>query len=558
MRWLVGLLAAAALVLLLARIGLWEPSAKPQALAPIEVGPASAPSERQPELTRPTTQARRPERAEVAPAPAPKAAEAQKPAPARENNSRLRVLHSLRLNFVNPKRHTLRLKNVSLRFVDSEGYAYTFFARAPTFAIHCKLPRGEYRLTAEADGHRHVAETLRVGDRPRPMTEERLIFWPEDWIPIIVRTPDDRSFHALAEDLGLHPKRFFDQAFTVQVSSVPIPESGRIVPQSKRLATFRRPGGYQVTAIGDDVAGSLELHEYPPFWVGLWIHGGFYEARLLNPGDTQLVFTLDQAALDKRFASVTATLVDRDSGRGVREASATLKAERSAHRHRDLRNRSPDDTGRITFRRVIPGGHELTVTRGANLAQRRFKVGPGENVDLGEIQLAAGPGIRMRVVDSDGEPAQAIVELAPFEPGRRVSKLYHPNLWRVTKPDGSYDLPLPDRPSIVRCRPYTRSGGHSDVETVNTVVDPKDVPAELVMTLTGSFEFNFEPLTPWVKGHKLTIEDPLGLIITSTRSASGDIELVPNRYTVRRWEGERELGSIDVFAQAGGGTLRAP
>ena len=76
-----------------------------------------------------------------------------------------------------------------------------------------------------------------------------------------------------------------------------------------------------------------------------------------------MAFELDLADLDERLARVTARVVDRDSGAGVPEARATLKADTSAHRRNDLQDASPDAEGRLSFTRVIPGKHELTTDK---------------------------------------------------------------------------------------------------------------------------------------------------------------------------------------------------
>ena len=443
------------------------------------------------------------------------------------------------------------------------------------------LALGTYELEVTARRFRHLAEELALTDandmdKGREAFVHRATLWPSDWIPVIVRTRDGKSFASLAREAGYEPKRFFVDAFYVHASHDPLSRElmgGPPPPTDENVGVFRPPPKYQQVELGRSVAGSLELLAPRPLWVGLWIHGVFFESRLLRANEAQLVFEIEPNDLEARFATVSLRLVDRRTGRPVDEAQATLKANTSAHRRHDLQSVSPGRDGRLVFQRVMPGRHELTVHRDGHVVQRRLVLSPGEELELGDIEIGSGPGIDLVVVDAQGRPVKAWLELAPYEPGRTTRELYHPNLHRSTDDRGRYQLPIPDSVSILRARPldhYTsgrrgqtrqRYGGTPEVETANILIDPEKPPRELRVVARERVEVRFAPITPWSDDHHLTVVDELGLIVerVAGRTAEGlKTELVAGAYRVVRWNGEEELGAVDVVIERSRPEVLAP
>ena len=469
----------------------------------------------------------------------------------------LRTTCRLELTFKLPDKRDVFLGNVELRFTDESGDERTFVKHERSDGLKVRLPRRTWRLEASADGHRHAPETLEL-DRPCDARWRRNVtFWPEGWVQVIVRTSDGRSFEALAEEAGVEPFRYFDKAFSVRVSQSSFTDDGQAAPETRRLATVRPPPGYRVTSIGDDVIASLELAVEPPLWVGLSMHGRFHAQEILHSGQESLVFTLDAHELERSFASLRLRAVDRDTSAPVDEAVVTLKAKHSAYRRLDQNKQATDADGRIVFPRVVPGPYELLVARGSNLVQRKVELVAGEDLDLGDIPIGTGPGIRLRTVDADGRPVQCIVELAPYRRGGHVKELYHPSLWRKTTPDGLYELPVPDVPSIVRCRRYSRYEQRG-VGTPNVLIDPEAPPAELELTVHDTARIRFDPQTAWGPDHQLVIEDALGLILATDMGPGKSLRIAPGRYIVRHMDGEQELGSLAVDTPARDATLPGP
>jgi hypothetical protein len=553
---------------LLAALGLWlvlrpeagrDPVTPAVASAP-EATPAApvdliAPAEPVPEPSEPAP--RRP--AEVEPG----AAERQ-PAPVDVRADPAGQI-SVVLELLLPDREKPEVDGARVTLAPEEGAPLVLVTSDNT--VGAAVPVGRYELSLEAVGHRHVPETLDLSQPDQleltgrsfgQSYHHRVYLWPEDVLPVIVRTRDGRPFHAITEDLGLEPRRFFVHAFSIAAAPEPFPAEGPF-PSDPGPVTFASPEGYQNTLMGDSIAGALELHEPRPFWVGLWLHGIHYENRFLRAGDTELVFEIDLAALDSRFARVVARVVDRHTGVPVLGALGTLKADTSAHRRHDLQEVASDEDGLIVFERVIPGQHELTVTRGANLFQRRLQIGARYVVNL-DVSLGSGEGVPLRVVDAEGKGLDSVIEIAPYRVGAATDDLYHPNLHRRTDSDGNYTLPVPDQTSIVRARPYFygSSSYPSSIGTHNVLFDPDALPAELVIVAQKPTDVRFEVTTPWKEGQRLTIMDELDLVVMTVTRIEKEIELVPGSYAVRRWDGDEELCVFVAVIGEEPGVLQVP
>ena len=432
---------------------------------------------------------------------------------------------------------------------DGEGRLIAHpLAGQPDVVVFVAAPRGRCTLTFEAEGFAHRPQVL---DLTEVSHEERVTLWPTGWISVVLRTPDGRPFVELAEDLGWEPKRLFVHAFDVRAShGAPTATT----PHDDALARWRPVPGYQSYALPGGVAGSLELGATPPFWVGLWIHGALHDAQVLQAGATEVVFEVDAAAMLAGTSTVTARVVDRDSDAPAVDAVATLKADVSAHRRKAFADVAPDADGGLVFAGAVPGVYDLTVTRGANLVQREVTVVSGEDLDLGTLAIGDGPGIPLRIVDAAGEPVPAWVEIAPYQAGADVEELYPPNLHRYSR-DGTWTLPAPERPSIVRVRVEEEMSGlshsYAHIRSANHLLDPAALPAELVIEVLDRVVFRVELGTPWEEGDRLTIEDAHGLVVEDLEDAPSGLRLLVGEYTARRWRGDVLLGTLafDVTAE---------
>ena len=553
-----GLLALLALAALLwvARGGGSEAPALPRPLASearragLEPGPIAGPALGVPAIPDAGPEAPGRTAARVSPPSSPVTPEPRSARPA----------FVLRLELVRPDRTALAAPGARARLRGDGGSGVELGPSSENgTVIEGAVEPGIWSLEVEAEGFRHIPELLALdaqrfeAEDGRAVFRHRATLWPAGWIPVVVRTPDGRPFIALAEEAGQEPKRFFWQAFEVRTARESVSTAEPTDPEP--VATFRPAPGYQVVEIADGIAGSLQELAPRPWYAGLWVHGVFLADQLVGPDAQEVVFELDRTALEGRLARVRLAVRERDADRPVLDARATLKADTSAHRRRDLSDVASDPDGGIVFERVVPGDHQLTVQRGDNLLQRRLTVAPGEDVDLGLVQLGCEPGVPLLVVDGEGRGRMAFVEIAPYERGMEVDELYPPSLHRVTDGQGRYVLPVPDRVSIVRARPFTDPRQHPPLGTRNVLLDPDLLPPEIRLVAEPPVSVRFEPSLPLRADEQLSIEDDLGLLIARVGRGGGDVELVPGPYRVRRGT---EATTVEVAVRADTRVVRCP
>ena len=594
----IALLLAAA-VALAAWLG-WSPAASPgsAALAPATAAGVGPP---EPRLVSPALEAA----GDAAREPTGTAPGARTPDPAPRRPADEPVAAAppgvvdLLLRFVRPDQQALAPPSVRIE-LDGPGAERRAVAVAGAQAARVEgLAVGRWTVRADAPGFWHreqrfdlapggdadprrAARLERAGRTPptSDTVEERLILWPDRWIAIVVLTPDGRPFRSIADDLGWEPKRLFSESFAsappAAPSDAPRPASRTVFEARARatppdgaswrgspedVARFRPPPGYQSWQLGDGVLGSLELSDDPPLWVGLAYLGVPVGWELLAPGEREVVFVLEAAALDERLARVALRVVDAASGRPVEGARVTLRADTSAHRRRDLEDVLTGPDGRAVLARAMPGGHELSVAKGASLAQEHVVLAPGEARDVGDVALASGEPIPLRVVDASGAPvAAAYVELGRYEPGARVAALYPQMLRYASGDDGTFALPRPPARSIVRASiDGGRSNGRvrSDQQTANALVEAdarSDEP--IVLVLRDAVGVRFETAA----GSAATVEaaDEIGVVVDWAKPAADGkarLELLPGRYRARFLdERERVVGEAP-FEVGGDGAL---
>lgn len=459
-------------------------------------------------------------------------------------------------SLVLPDRSSVTVTSVRAELRGESGDPVLYSGTDTTALTFPGLVRQRYELHVEADGYMHRTESFDWSEAviqtrsAQNAISERVTLWPSHWIPVVVRTEDGRPFKVIAEELGWEPKNMFVNAFDVRVSAVLAAPGAPPPTLDPELATFRPAPGYQNVELPGGVAGSLELHGALPMWAGLWVHGQHYAAGILQSTEQDLYFVIDLEGFELGMAEVKMRVVDRDSGLPADGVTSTLKADTSAHRRSDLSDVVPADDGVLIFQRVIPGQHELTILRGGNIVQRMLTVKSAERLDLGDVAIGSGPGLEVRVVDVQGQAVPAWVEIGPFEKGGYVEELYPPNLHLQTDDGGIFVAPVPDKPAILRVRPLVLHGfrrGSPSIGSLNYLIDPQALPTELVVVAEDRVDLSVEPSTPWVDGQRVTFEDELGLVVDiagGEHSGGLNVDLVPGKYTARRWSGEEEIGEL--------------
>jgi hypothetical protein len=416
-------------------------------------------------------------------------------------------------------------------------------------------------LTREADAS--------ATDRGELVFEKRLILWPQTWIAVIVECTDGRPLAALAEDLGYAPMRLFVDAFQVHTQlnapGAPSPEpapdlSTEMSTGLSQLAHFRPPSEYKSWELTKSCVGSLELLHAPPLWVELYLFGKSVGWESLQVGAHEVVFRIDRGALDERFASVKARIVDPKDHAPVAQAHVTLRADTSAHRREDLTDRPSGNDGRIELARIVPGRYEFQVSRGWSQHQQMIELAPGEKRDLGDIALADVGGFDVLVVDDAGKPANAWVEIGPYEKGAQSTEIYPQMMRHSAGADGRARLPMPSDVAIVRAAVAAgRSNGPDytqevrGVRSANVLLDPRS-PPQGAMRLTLKEPVKVLLKTKHLGGARIEVLDELDVVVAKSVKDTDkklEAELVPGRYTARTVAADGTVGLVVPFVADG-------
>ncbi len=395
-------------------------------------------------------------------------------------------------------------------------------------------------------------EQATSNDHGEPVIETKLVLWPSQWIAVIVETTDSRPFSALATDLGYEPMKLFVGAFQVHTQlGAPrdvIAQSSADASEAQRgesaLARFRPPPDYKSWELTKSCVGSLELVHAPPMWVELELFGKPVGWESLQPGAREIVFRIDRAALDERFARVTARIVDPKDHAPIEKAFVTLRADNSSHRRKDQTNVPSKTDGRVVLEHIVPGRYEFAVARGDSQHQEMIQLGIGEHRDLGDIELGESKGIDVIVVDEDGKPpvGPAAIEIGPFKKETTSSEIYPQMMRHHSGQGGVAHVPMPSEPAIIRAAvELGRSHGPSSsqevhgVRSANALIDPRSPPSGPIR-LTMMKPVNVRIVTRRTELARIEILDELDVIVArSVRDTEKilDADLVPGRYRAR-------------------------
>ncbi|HVS19966.1 MAG TPA: carboxypeptidase-like regulatory domain-containing protein, partial [Planctomycetota bacterium] len=265
----------------------------------------------------------------------------------------------------------------------------------------------------------------------------------------------------------------------------------------------------------------------------------------LPAGAETIEFTLRAGDLDARFARLGLRVVD-SGGAPIAGARVTLKADTSAHRRAEQMRVASGADGRVEFERVVPGEYELLVETDSALGQERLALAAGERREVGDVVLTDGRPIQVRVVDEDGQPALAWIEVAPLREGGRADDLYPPNLHRHTDGQGRFELQLPSTLSIVRAtRMDPARGPPTGDRSYDVLVDPQRAPpGELALVVARARRVEVTTADPLAARAELI--DVHGVVVAEGRVAVGRparLDVPPGRYTARLLDGEgQDLG----------------
>ena len=241
--------------------------------------------------------------------------------------------------------------------------------------------RGDLTLLPQASETRHdlVLEPARV---------LRIRFVDAEGRTVI--DADTRS-HPLIPGLGV--------VATLAPPGTHVPGVDGRMPDRSEAGQYLCPQTYtRVEGLPPDCAGLLALTHPPTVYVSAVLRGLVLETRLDTGVGEEMVFVLDEEALQANLSGLTLRLVDARTGAAL-QGTATL-----SFRDGGGRSASTDDEGTLRFEEQMPGLRRLEVSARDHVRLVRvLRLEPGRTLDLGVIALATARSLEGWLVDEDGD-----------------------------------------------------------------------------------------------------------------------------------------------------------
>ncbi len=147
-------------------------------------------------------------------------------------------------------------------------------------------------------------------------------------------------------------------------------------------------------------AGTLHLASAPPAHVALLQRHLVLEQQVVVPGQTEVKFVVDPAALATLAGSATVRVLDADTGAPIEGARVSLDTS-----NRMGGGKATDADGRAVLEGLPPGLLRCQIAaKEYEQMYTTVQVEVGQRLDLGEVRL--GPQVKFTgtVVDADGKP----------------------------------------------------------------------------------------------------------------------------------------------------------
>ncbi len=278
--------------------------------------------------------------------------------------------------------------------------------------------------------------------------------------------------------------------------------------------------------------GVLHVNAAPPVWVSAVCRDAVLETRSLSGTEDELVFVIDENALEAVRGEVRVRLVDH-------RGAAILDGVSLGHPSGGIWISKELEGNQIVFRAVPPGQLELRLGRGSRSEEGNealelvVEIPPGELVDLGTIRLAERAPFSVRVVDPAGALLPLTIRALHFPPGAEFHNLG----------DGAYSRADDEglqRVSIQRAGPKLLCAGGKDgyarvaleVDTARESTFELVVPRGTEVVLIG----------PREQGDTIVLEGEQGLPLYSGLWIPRIVYLAPGSYTLTRRLGAKDVG----------------
>ncbi len=286
-----------------------------------------------------------------------------------------------------------------------------------------------------------------------PPTRASFELWPRDWLLVHAVTTRGERYAAIAWRLGLSSANVFSGGFRLWSADAP-PADPFAWPSHAPLAAGADVSLAAPRDVNDvfDPRDVARIRRSPgrTLWIALALHERFLGWKQVAPQEEVVRFELDDDDLTEQLGSIALRAVDAITGAPETSARATLESAIAERRRADTSNISVDARGEARIERVIPGAYELVLHAPGRAEDRRnVNVASGQQLDLGTIALERTPSLEVVVLDVDGQPVLAQVQLGAWRAGALIDEVLRPRAF-VTGEGGAALVPLPREPTLVR------------------------------------------------------------------------------------------------------------
>lgn len=199
------------------------------------------------------------------------------------------------------------------------------------------------------------------------------------------------------------------------------------------IGRYREKDALNPKADPTDPDGTLELDAAPPAYAALLLRHQVLAQQPIAPGQTELRFEVDLAAVQARFPKLRMRVLGPDG----KPAEARVSINNAMGMMGGLPTKAD---GTIVLEQVQPGMGLVQIDRkGGEHWQSRVTIQPGVDVDLGDVMLTELAELRGRAVDQQGAPVAVSVEWTALDTWQPPNPLID-NRSTESDGDGAFQL----------------------------------------------------------------------------------------------------------------------
>jgi hypothetical protein len=382
------------------------------------------------------------------------------------------------------------------------------------------LAPGRWFVEAGAEGFLTSESWLPLeSDTPRVRRDFQL----ERSTRLIVRvlTPEGRPFHEVDQERP--GTRVF---WITPIATKEPPTAGFKINNGDWLHRFgagRHAFPYPTSPPG--AIAVLELFEPMPLYVSLLLYQEVLATQLVDRDQGEVVFVLDVDDAAKQLAELEMTVLDAETRAPLADAVANF------HMSAGLgQAKKADADGRIVLRGRAPGRYDFFIRSAGHASERMWIELPAGAKVHHTIALASGARIQGRVLDQEGQPFAAEIELGsapvPGELPTTASEAFH--VRRRTRGDGTFELEeLPPGRWLLQFHDARDDKGLYSHMSANVVVDTSSGPVtDLVVRAIPTGRLVATWMGPDREGIELRFLDEAGLVRAQRSFWSGGPNLI--------------------------------